>query len=75
VIIESINQTNKLQALSLISDVYKYQLELATNSDILADALRLSSQAHSHIESWEMVNEKMAQSQPTEEGKTTNGVF
>jgi uncharacterized OsmC-like protein/DNA-binding CsgD family transcriptional regulator len=36
---ESINHTNKLQALSLISDIYKYQLELSTNSGIITQAM------------------------------------
>jgi len=32
VIKDSVNQSNKLQALSLISDCYKYQMELSTNA-------------------------------------------
>ena len=32
IIIDSVNQSNKLQALSLISDCYKYQMDLTTNS-------------------------------------------
>jgi hypothetical protein len=40
---DSINQTNKLQALSLISDVYKYQLELSINSGVISEAMKFVS--------------------------------
>ena len=36
-ITDSINQANKLQALSIISDIYRYQLDLSTNVGVISE--------------------------------------
>jgi hypothetical protein len=61
--LESINQSNKLQALSLISDCYRHQMDLSTNAGIIEEAMRFSSQAHTHIECWKMANERLSPNQ------------
>jgi hypothetical protein len=43
IITDSVNQSNKLQALTLISDCYRYQLDLSTNAGIIEQAMRFSS--------------------------------
>jgi hypothetical protein len=40
IITDSVNQSNKLQALSLISECYRYQMDLATNGIIITDSLK-----------------------------------
>jgi hypothetical protein len=40
VILDSVNQSNKLQALSLIGDIYKYQMDLTTNGVVITDAIK-----------------------------------
>jgi hypothetical protein len=40
---DTVNQSNKLQALSLISDCYRYQMDLSTNAGIVEEAMRFHS--------------------------------
>lgn len=54
IIMESVNQSNKLQALSLISDCYRYQMDLSTNAGIIEEAMRFHSSANT-----ELLNKKM----------------
>jgi hypothetical protein len=49
VLIDSVNQSNKLQALSLISDCYKYQTDLSTNGVIVNDAPRIVQSKMEHL--------------------------
>jgi hypothetical protein len=82
VIKDSVNQTNKLQALSLISDCYKYQMELSTNAGIIEDAMQFYS---SKTELLKITMPKLDDSGKTEtessnadgtiNNNTTNGVF
>jgi hypothetical protein len=43
IITDSVNQSNKLQALTLISDCYRYQMDLSANAGIIEQAMRFSS--------------------------------
>ena len=51
VLIDNVNQTtaNKLQALSLISDCYKYQMDLTTNGIIVNDAIKYVQGKMDHL--------------------------
>jgi hypothetical protein len=78
VIKESVNQTNKLQALSLISDCYRHQMDLSTNADIIDEAMHFVSQnteqlnkLHQH----QHHNDKEAEGEAETKDKTTNSVF
>ena len=53
VIIDSVNQTTKLQALSLISDCYKYQMDLTTNGVVVTDAIKYVNSKMDHINNQE----------------------
>ena len=46
---ESINQTNKLHALSLISDCYRYEMELTGSSAIVTDAIKIVNGKMDHL--------------------------
>ena len=49
IIIDSVNQTTKLQALSLISDCYKYQMDLTTNGVVVTDAIKYVNSKMDHL--------------------------
>jgi hypothetical protein len=66
VIMDSINQTNKLQALSLISDVYKYQLELSTNAGVISEAMHFVSQKTEQLNTLHKQDDNHSKSEPTE---------
>jgi hypothetical protein len=53
VIIDSVNQTTKLQALSLISDCYKYQMDLSTNGVVVTDAIKYVQGKMDHLNATE----------------------
>jgi hypothetical protein len=55
IIIDSVNQTtaNKLQALSLISDCYKYQMDLTTNGVVVTDAIKYVNGKMDHLNNQE----------------------
>ena len=49
IIIDSVNQTTKLQALSLINDCYKYQMDLSTNGVVVTDAIKYVNSKMDHL--------------------------
>jgi hypothetical protein len=53
IIIDSINQQTKLQALSLISDCYKYQMDLTTNGVVITDAIKYVNGKMDHLNNQE----------------------
>ena len=44
------NNTTRIQALSLISDCYKYQMDLSTNGIIVTDAIKYVNSKMDHFE-------------------------
>jgi hypothetical protein len=44
VLLESNNQSNKLHALSLISDCYKHLMDLSTNAGVISEAMKFVNQ-------------------------------
>jgi hypothetical protein len=82
VIKDSVNQTNKLQALSLISDCYKYQMELSTNAGIIEDAMKFYSAKTEllnitmpKLERKDDNSKTESSNEATNNNNTTNGVF
>jgi hypothetical protein len=75
VLLESgtINQSNKLQALSLISDCYRHQMELATNAGVLSEAMHFVSQKTEQLENTLHHNNNNEESETKD--KTTSTVF
>jgi hypothetical protein len=79
VILESINQSNKLQALSLISDCYRYQMDLTTNAGVISEAMNFVNQKTEQLNTINKQDDN-DKKEPTEDGttstaNTTNGVF
>jgi hypothetical protein len=72
------NQAIKLQALSLINDCYKYQMDLTTNGSIITDAMKRITQLQDNVN---IINkcDKSLEIESLEaseaEEATTNGVF
>jgi hypothetical protein len=80
VILESINQSNKLQALSLISDCYRYQMDLTTNAGVISEAMNFVNQKTEQLNTINKQDDDNDKKEPTEDGttstaNTTNGVF
>jgi len=87
VLIDSGNNTTRLQALSLISDCYKYQMDLSTNGVIITDAIIYVQGKMDHLNNQEkkllhdIKDKRMedAEAEIEEETATTattpNGVF
>ena len=80
VILESINQSNKLQALSLISDCYRYQMDLSTNAGVISEAMNFVNQKTEQLNTINKQDDDNDKKEPTEDGttstaNTTNGVF
>jgi DNA-binding CsgD family transcriptional regulator len=85
ILTDSVNQSNRLQALSLISDCYRYQMDLSTNAGIIEEAIRfhssntelLNKMAMPKLELKEDGNkDKSANAdETTVTTNTTNGVF
>jgi hypothetical protein len=80
VITESNNQSNKLQALSLISEVYRHQMDLATNGVVVTDAIKYVNGKMDHLNNQEKkllqdIKDKGDTEAEAEEDITTNGVF
>lgn len=79
------NHNIRLQALSLINDCYKYQMDLSTNGIIVTDAIKYVQDKMDHLNATEKkvlqdIHIQKADSLEEEEsnsaeGKTTNGVF
>jgi hypothetical protein len=53
VLIDSGNNTTKLQALSLISDCYRYQMDLSTNGVVITDAIKYINGKMDHLNNQE----------------------
>jgi transketolase len=66
------NQTTRVQALSLINDCYKYQMDLTTGSAIITDAVKMVTQKTEQLDTLKKLDEKI---EGIEEETTTNGVF
>lgn len=80
VILESVNQSNKLQALSLISDCYRYQMDLSTNAGVISEAMNFVNQKTEQLNTINKQDDDNDKKEPTEDGttstaNTTNGVF
>jgi hypothetical protein len=50
ILTDSVNQLNKLQALSLISDCYRHQMDLSTNAGVIEQAMRFVPQKKEQLE-------------------------
>ncbi len=81
---DSSTATNRLQALALVNDSYKYLMDLTTNGVLITDAIKYVQSQMDHLNKTEKallqdIKEKEDQSnEPSEiqEAKeTTNGVF
>jgi hypothetical protein len=72
VILDSVNQANKLQALSLISDCYRYQMDLSTNAGVISKAMDFMNEKHKQIETLNRLEETI---KADEQEMTTSGVF
>lgn len=84
VILDSINHANRLQALSLINDCYKYIMNLTTNGVVITDAIKYVQSKMNHLNTAEKqllqdIQQKGEGEEPSTnlaEGETTtNGVF
>jgi hypothetical protein len=77
------DEKTRLKALTLINDVNKYRVELATNGVIVNDALRIIQSKMEHLNGEEKrylrdIKQDVPSPELEEEGeqlKTTNGVF
>jgi hypothetical protein len=82
------NNTTRLQALSLISDCYKYQMDLTTNGVVITDAIKYVNGKMEHLNNQEKKllqdikedaeakdTEEVNSSPGLEEQQTHNGVF
>ena len=85
IIIDSVNQTTKLQALSLISDCYKYQMDLTTNGVVVTDAIKYVNSKMDHLNTaeknrfkisktkeWEMLKPKLTEDKAEDKGLSNN---
>lgn len=80
VILDSVNHTNKLQALSLINDCYKYQMDLTTNGVVITDAIKYVQGKMDHLNKTEKkllqdIKEDKTESKVTNLEKTNNSIF
>ena len=71
VILESINQSNKLQALSLISDCYRYQMDLSTNAGVISEAVNFVNQKTEQLNTINKQDDDNDKKEPTEDGTTS----
>ncbi|MFY9565878.1 MAG: hypothetical protein WAQ29_05965 [Nitrososphaeraceae archaeon] len=81
-ILDSVNHANRLQALSLINDCYKYQMDLTTNGVVITDAIKYVQGQMDHLNKSEKVllqdtqdNKTKEEEENIESQKTNNGVF
>ena len=79
VIMDSANQTNKLQALSLIGDVYRHLMDLVTNGVVVNDAIKYVQGQMEHLneEEKKLLQDMKSKSKSDSEAnnKATNTVF
>ena len=74
---------NRLQALALINDSYKYVMDLTTNGVVVTDAIKYVQGQMNHLNKTEKAllqdikqnEDKPEQEEDVEEQKTTNGIF
>ena len=62
----------KLQARAIVSDCYKFILDMSTNAGIVSDALKYVTKQKEQLTALQKIDEKIEQ---IEEETTTNGVF
>jgi hypothetical protein len=62
----------KLQARAIATDIYKYIMDLATNSAIVTDAIKYVNQTQKQVDTLKRLDES---TKAAEEEITTNGVF
>ena len=62
----------KLQARAIVSDCYKFILDMSTNAGIVSDALKYVSQQKEQLTELQKIDDKIEE---MEEETTTNGVF
>jgi hypothetical protein len=79
---DSSNAANRLQALALVSDSYKYLMDLTTNGMVVTDAIKYVQGKMDHLNKTEKallqdvkVEKNEEPDEESAEGKTTNGVF
>ena len=78
VILDSANQATKLQALSLINDCYKYQMDLTTNGVVITDAIKYVNGKMDHLNSQEkkllqdIKGKEEAEAKPEDKGLSNN---
>ena len=74
-IIDNVNHATKLQALSLISDCYKYQMDLTTNGVIITDAIKYVNGRMEHLNNQEKKLLQDIKDKDRGEGKDENTNF
>ena len=62
----------KLQARAIVTDIYRYIMDLCTNSGIVSEAMKYVTQTQEKINTLHKLDEKI---DAIEEETTTNGVF
>jgi len=62
----------KLQARAIATDIYKYIMDLATNSAIVTDAIKYVNQTQKQVDTLKRLDESI---KADEEEMTTNGVY
>jgi hypothetical protein len=80
---DSSTAANRLQALALINDSYKYIMDLTTNGVVVTDAIKYVQGQMDHLNTTEKkllldVKQKEGNEDPSQDlvkGKTTNGIF
>ena len=82
---DSITAANRLQALALINDSYKYLMDLTTNGVVVTDAIKYVQGQMDHLNKSEKAlvqdikdrqnDEKEEEPSDISQDKTTNGVF
>jgi Trp operon repressor len=84
ILTDTVNQSNRLQAFSLISDCYRYQMDLSTNAGIIEEAMRFHSSNTELLNKMPKLEQKQKDGsgaitttsvQDNNETTTTNGVF
>jgi hypothetical protein len=72
---------NRLQALALINDSYKYLMDLTTNGVVIIDAIKYVTQKQEQISTVQKLDKRIEAVKEEREGEeagekqTTNGVF
>jgi uncharacterized membrane protein YukC len=78
------NNTTRLQALSLINDCYKYQMDLTTNGVVITDAIKYVNSKMDHLNTTEKqllqdINQKKEEEEEpnsdTADAETINRIF